>query len=365
MNIKFEMRIFLMKKLLKILPLLCAMGGLVFLVVSCNIFGFTSDAEKTPIEKAEDAIREGNYEKARKALAASVADSTDAMALYLNAKVALLESGVDMAQFLDLIEGQDNLSGGDDLAILDKINDMDNTEQTALYRANMEIVANLKKIWNQKTSGIMEKDDISLDYSISNMMSGVLGLKDTDRNGIINANDFQLDLSFLSDAGQSGSDGFNFDGGSFIDDEGQSVDFNGLEVFLGDWAVGAGKASAVSAGKSGYEPDDINPLLAAVLAFLNDGSESIFSMISDNEDTSFDTEEIKQYIDEIGLIINYYWYDDDIDNDGNNGADEEIINGLDDDGDGLIDEDTDYHPADPTSEPNTQYYDIWAKWSNQ
>ncbi len=41
----------------------------------CNIFEFASDTEKSPTEKAEDAISDGDYATARKELAESVRDS--------------------------------------------------------------------------------------------------------------------------------------------------------------------------------------------------------------------------------------------------------------------------------------------------
>ncbi|HUT62718.1 MAG TPA: hypothetical protein VMZ04_02055, partial [Anaerolineae bacterium] len=128
-----------MRSYLKILPLLFFLLVTLICIVGCNIFDFTNDVEKSNIEKAEDAISEGNYAQARKELADAVKDSVDAMALYLNAKTAFLESGVDLSRLVDLIEGQENIASGDKLAILETIDIMDDTEQTTWYRANMEV----------------------------------------------------------------------------------------------------------------------------------------------------------------------------------------------------------------------------------
>ncbi|MBT4485285.1 MAG: hypothetical protein HOC71_16585, partial [Candidatus Latescibacteria bacterium] len=243
-----------MRTNMKFLPLLS--GILIAVIIAgCNIFSFVSDAEKSPVEKAEEAIRDGDYAKAREALADAVKDSTDSMALYMNAKISLLDRGIDFTKIVDLIEGQDDVQSGDNLAILGTIDEMDDAEKTDWYIANMDVRANLAKIFHNKTTGMLKKDDIALDYTVSNMMSGVFGLRDTNRDGIIDANDFQINLSFISNIGGADTEGFNFDGGEFFDEENPDVpvEFSGFEVFLGEYVPpGTGKISAVHKGKSGY-----------------------------------------------------------------------------------------------------------------
>jgi len=334
-------------------------------VAGCNIFGFVSDAEKSDIEKAEDAIRNGNYAKAKKELADAVKDSTDSMALYLNSKATLLESGVDLATLASFIESGEDLQSGDKLKILTVIDDMSDAEKTAWYRANMDIRANLGKIWYGNTVGPMKKNDIALGYTVANLMSGVLGLRDTNRDGIIDANDFQLNLSFISNIGASGVDGFNLSGANIKDDQGQIIEnlsFDGLTVFLGDWSGKAASSIDDAAARYRYGPDDINPLIAFVLSVLGEGADSVLLLLESQGETAYEAENIEKNLDEIALIINYYWYDDGIDNDGDGAADEEQIDGIDNDGDGLIDEDSDHHPSDPTDQENTGFRHVWEKW---
>jgi hypothetical protein len=111
-------------------------------------------------------------------------------------------------------------------------------------------------------------------------------------------------------------------------------------------------------------------LVAFVLTKLDEGEESIMFLISlytggSDEGSSIDYDDIKDYIADIGTYVNYYWYDDGIDNDGDGSVDEETIDGVDNDGDGFTDEDTDYHVADKTTMENTQYHSIWQSWSNR
>jgi hypothetical protein len=144
--------------------------------------------------------------------------------------------------------------------------------------------------------------------------------------------------------------------------------FNGLEIFLGEFAgkeAFAGKISGISKAKKGYTPDDINKLIVFVMYLLDNSTESLTLLLKNNI-TSFDPQKIDEYIAKIASVINFYWYDDGIDTDGDGRVDEETINGLDDDGDGLIDEDTKYYPgADPTDIRNIKYLPIWQKWRNR
>lgn len=356
-----------MKLKLKIVPSLFVLLSVVTAISGCNIFEFATDAEKSDIEKAEIAISEGDYATAKKELADAVKDSTDSMALYLNSKAILLDSGVDLATLVGLIEGQDDIANGENLAILSTIDKMSDAEKTAWYTTNMEIRANISRIWKGKTTGVMKKDDINLAFTVSNMMSGVLGLRDTNRDGLIDARDFQIDLSFISNIGPSQVEGFQFTGAYIKDTEGDVIEdtkFDGMTVFLGDWSQKISPVQKIAATPQ-YKPDDINPLIAFVLSLLDEGADSILLLLTDTGETAFDAEEIKQHINEIAVIINFYWYDDGIDNDSDGKIDEEIIDGIDNDGDGLVDEDSDYHPMDTTMSENTEYSQIWLQWSNR
>lgn len=354
-------------KRLKTAPfVICLTAILSMFAVGCNIFEFASDAEKTPAEKAEDAISDGDYAKARKELAESVRDSLDSFALYLNAKATLLDADLDLAKLIDLIEGQDNISNGDNLQILDTVDNMPDFEKTNWYRTNMDIRANLGRIWRGQATGVLKKDDISLGYTVSNLMSGVLGLRDTNRDGVIDASDFQIDLAFMQNVGSSNTSGFVFVGAKVKDEEGnvQPIQLEGLTVFLGSWQQKPAASAKASAAHQ-YQPDDINPLIAFVMSLMNESDSGISTLFGDMDSTAYDVDKIKEQIDNVASVINYYWYHDGIDNDGDGRIDEETINGIDDDGDGLIDEDTGWHPSDPTNHPNTEFHHIFQAWNNR
>jgi len=342
------------------------------LVSGCNIFDFAGN-EPPPTTRAEEAIREGNYDQARSVLAESVRDSTDSYALYLDAKATLNKAGVDIMKITEIIEGQDAESN-DQLALLSIVDELTPEEQTAWYQANMKIAANLGKIFGGTTTGPFEPDDVALEYTVSNMLAGVLGIRDTNQDGVIDGNDFTLNLSFVN-LEAADTEGFSFSGGMFEDESGNMSEFNGLEVFLG----GLSAAKSVAGNIEGYEPEDINRILRFVLHHLENGSQSLIALLN-KAGTTFETDEIEQYLDQIAVVINFYWYNDGIDNDGDGYIDEELIDGQDNDGDGLIDEDSDY--TDPavvfapgynpfydyrikennTTNESQVYRQIWEKW---
>ncbi len=355
-----------MNHVMKKLPLVFVLLLLVTTATGCfNIFGFTSDKELSPVEKAEEAIRDGDYAKARQELEGAGQDSTDVMVLYTNAKVALLDAGINLAQIVDLIEGQEDAVQGESLALLDIIDDLSTAEQNGWYRGNIEAATNLKLIYKEKISGLLNKEDISLDYTVSNVISGVLRIRDTDSNGIIDDNDFTLNIEFVTPEDIEGIDidGFVFDGGSYIDDSGNEVLFEGLTAFLGDWN-GSNVTPKMTAPAARYTPEDINRLIFAFLTVISEGSESIKFLIENSfKNSSFEIEDIDEFITEIAVIINYYWYNDGIDNDADGQVDEEMIDGKDNDGDGLIDEDTDHVDYwDPDKENDPSHDHSQQEW---
>lgn len=351
-----------MNRWLHVLSTAFVLCSSVALFASCNIFEATNDAEKPVYDQAEEFIRDGNYADAREVLADAVADSTDAMALYLNSKIAVLEAGIDLSTIVDLVESG-NESNGSNLALLETIDGMSKAEQTAWYRANKEVKANLTPIWNGNTQGILKKDDVAFGYSVSSLLTGVLGIRDTNQDGNINNDDFTIDLSFLSQvAGQADVSGYAITGAAFLDDNGMELEsLPGLQMFLGDWMSPKPAGTAAAS----YGPDSINRFLAFILSVMDDGVDGILELLNKMGDTSFDPELIRENFDYVATIINFYWYDDGIDNDGDGRYDEETINGRDDDGDGLVDEDSNYHPADPTPNDNAGYTDVFYRWQNR
>ncbi|MHB9029259.1 MAG: hypothetical protein ACYC9O_10855 [Candidatus Latescibacterota bacterium] len=337
----------------------------------CNIFDFASDEEAAPVDKAEDAIREGDYARAIRELTdenGALRDSTDSMALYTYSKAVLLESGLSIAEIVDLVQEDDGTAPSGRLALLEEIDGLSFAIQTSWYRANTDIAARLAKIWNNQTKGQVTRDDIALDYTIAHILSGILSLRDTNRDNQIDSGDFQINLSEVNRViGGSPVSVFDFSGINQRNAQGDVIaTFNGLTAFLGT-PVSPGRIAKLAQGIAGYTPDDINPLVAALLEYLAGGDESIEFLIDTiAAETSYDPEDIREYIRKIAPVVNFYWYDDGVDNDEDGRTDEETINGVDDDNDGFIDEDSHYMAAyDSTNTRNTQFVALWDEWRNR
>ena len=325
----------------------------------CNIFDFGSDAEKSPVSKAEDNIADGKYTEAREELADQVDSTDDPLVLYTYAKASILEAGIDVSTIIDLAQGETPAMDGQNLPLLEKLVDRSVSEQNEWYMANINAVNALQRIWNEEVIGVLDREDIALDYSIALMIKALLGLQDTNQDGVINA---QQDPSFdlISMFGSSG-----FSPAYFVTENGLPVN-KGLTPFLGNWTP-AGKLSAGAAPMDyTYSPDDINTLIAYVLTMIEQGEESIQYLIDmyneSDRDMTIDYEDIQAYMFDIVRYLNYYWYNDDVDNDGDGRTDEETIDGIDNDGDGFIDEDSDYHNVDTTNVVNDEYIVLFEYW---
>ncbi|MFA6472996.1 MAG: hypothetical protein WCU00_13255, partial [Candidatus Latescibacterota bacterium] len=270
----------------------------------------------------------------------------------------ILQSGLKITEIVDLVQSNKGQSSTGSLSLLTKLDQMEIDEpgkQTAWYKANMDINQKLTSIWNDTARGDLQKTDIALDYTVSSILSGVLSLRDTNGDGFINSNDFQINL----DAIKTGTlDGFAFSGVTSK----SGASFPGLTAFLGK----TGKlATGPAEGIPGYTPDDINRLINIFLTLLETGEDSLVELGKSN--TTLSPDEIKTYIHQIASIINFYWYNDGINNDGDkkpdgtDKIDEETIDGEDEDGDGLIDEDT----GNPSVPKNTNYVNMFNKWNSR
>lgn len=337
-------------------------------VAGCNIFDSASDDEPDPVERAERALRDGDYARARNLLTdgnGALRDSTDSLTRYTYAKVLAQENGLAVEELVPLIQAGSGTGGTGNLALLEALDRLDFTTQTQWYRASVEIARLLDPIWNGRTTGPLAPDDIAFDYTVSSILAGVFSLRDTNGDLRIDAQDIRI---ILSDIGSTpGRDGFGITGGRRMDAAGNVIaSYDGLTAFLG---VPMTPSKIARSGQTApvYSPDMINPLLAGFLEFLAGGDESV-TLLADRlaDYTAYDPGEIREYILRAAGLVNYYWYDDNADNDGDSRIDEETLDGADNDGDGLVDEDSDYISRyDFSDTVNTRYLPLWESWRDR
>ena len=291
--------------------------GLLFMAItlsSCNIFSWTSspDEGEDLLEEGLDFMFDGDFDAAESLFALGLlTDSLNSDLLYNHAKATLLSSGESIVTILEEIaKFGENSAIGSSLEV-PFLGRPWPEEQDTLYTTNITIFKDLKPIFDERTTGSIKKEDISLDIFIANTVRGIMRIADTNGDGTItDPEDFQL--SFLSN-----DSGFAFDD---------------LSGFLDN-------------------PDDLNNLISNMGSILEGGGDLLGGFLGE---TPIDTSAIDSLLDDIIGSVEFYYVNTDTadtlnlgfgNNDGDRDAlgveriDEECLDGFDQDGDGLVDED--------------------------
>ena len=297
--------------------------GLLFFIMtlsSCNIFSWTSSAEEGEdfLEEGLDFMFDGDFEAAERLFALGLlTDPLNSDLLYNHAKATLLSSGESIVTIVnELATFDQNSTLGDSLPFLGRPWPH---KQNTLYRTNIVIFNDLEPIFDEKTTGSIKKEDISLDIFIANTVRGIMRIADTNGDDSITVKDIRL--SFLSTA-----DGFAFDSLSNIDPN----DLNNLLSNMGNILEGGSDLLGGFLGESTIDTSAIDSLLEDITGSLDfyfvntfiEGDPNAVPPIPDIGDST-----------NLGNSINGG------DNDNDGFADDECLNGVDDDHDGLTDED--------------------------
>jgi hypothetical protein len=175
-----------------------------------------------------------------------------------------------------------------------------------MYRANVVIHQDLEPIYLEQTHGPIVFDDIQYDYTVAVLIESILNLRDTNGDGYIDENDFYLD--FLFD-----EDGLNLENllefWIWLDEESDQDRADAIEIFLDNF-IG-----------------------------MFENIQELFDLLL-GEDSPYNTEQLDSLAIDIETVLEMYYVNDGIDNDGDGLIDEEALDGIDNDSDGYTDEDT-------------------------
>jgi hypothetical protein len=175
----------------------------------------------------------------------------------------------------------------------------------SVYRVNRVVLDNLDPIRHGEASeGSFAGVDVDLDLAIAYTLRGILRLRDTNGDGVIDENDVPAD-DFLLTGGD------------------------------GDYTLG---------GVGNVPPDDLNDMLDDLNDLLDGGGDLLLDGLGDS---GIDVEDLNELIQSLGGNLSAYYVNTGVpgnpgegDNDGDGRIDEECLNDTDDDGDGLVDEDS-------------------------
>ncbi len=276
---------------------------LLLLLVGCNnIWEWTVDSGSYEALMADgrEAIQASNYALAEAKFTQAVEMRPEsAEARYYLAKSAVLNGDVDVFELVRTMTDGDNGGAGAVFAFGIR-------EANSVYRVNRVVLDNLEPIRSGVASeGSFAGVDVNLDLAMAYALSGVLRLRDTNGDGVIDDRDVSL-----SDIG-------------FGEDEN------------GEWTLD---------GVENVPPEDLNDMLDDLNDLLDDGGDVIGDV---GDDGGIDLNELEDLLEELGTDVSAFYVNTGVpgnpgegDNDGDGVADEECLNGLDDDGDSLVDEDS-------------------------
>jgi hypothetical protein len=295
------------------------------LVAGCNIFSWSSrDDAESLIDEGNRLMRDAEYEAAADVFARAMAKNpNDSEARYYHAKAILHASGFNSLYLGTIMTnvGFDNTYPFPFTGPEWPITDAENLYQT------MKIVrSDLEPVLTGQATGVFDSADVDLDFALANAIDGTLLLRDVNLDGTIDNSDFQLAFAYSSGVGMT---------------------IVNLHDYL---ATAKSGPKGVSEGTAATDVDSLivtfNNLLDSADVIINRSRDIIEQVLAD--EVGLDPDEINEVLTTVINFAHYYKINDPADNDGDGyvskygiGYDEQI-NAVDDDGDGLIDEDSRY-----------------------
>jgi len=269
----------------------------------CNIFEFASpsDNQKSLIEEGREMLRDGDYEGAfNKFTEALENDPYNSELRYLRAKAAMRRTGtnaITLATEISTLETQS------DTPVMLPFLDPD---RFMIARSDLGMIV------DGSATGIIEPDDILIDFGVILAVNAILLFRDTNQDQVIDDIDIPLYVFF-----QNGR--LNIQGLYDV-----VFGYDTLETI--DTSPGA---------------EAVNNLIDRLTELMQEGAEAILQFIRNvGEESGISEEILNDVIESIKNGTGKYYVDDDRDNDDDGRVDEEYLNGDDDDLDGWTDEDS-------------------------
>ena len=256
-----------MKKPLIILGFVLVLSML--LLSGCNIFEWTSgESTDSLIDEGNQEMRDGNCAAAVEKFAAAIAeDSLHADARYFHAKATLCAAGFNVLQLGTMMSD----SVFDNSDALPFTTEDWNLLVNDLYGAIVVVYDDLKPVYYGFTHGTLDSNDIDLEYVVAIGIRALLMFQDTNRDGVIDDDDFDFNILF-----NSGSDQFVI---------------NNINEYM-----------------NSTSPAEHDAYFDAIDEILTEAIDIIIEIIEDRvgDDGALDLDEIKSLLDNIKNLSNEY-----------------------------------------------------------
>lgn len=288
---------------LRLAGLISGLPILIFFASCNNIWEWTADSDSFDVIMADgrEALRAARYARAEELFRRAVElRPTHSEARYYCAKAAVLGADVDVFTLVQTLTDDDSDEGPASTVFR-----YETGIANSIYRVNRVVLDNLEPIRRgSATEGSFAGVDVDLDLAVAYVLRGILRLRDTNGDGVIDERDVSADEFLLS--GEGGA--YSLDGLGNVPPEDLNGMIDDLNILLGEGGGLLGDAL----GDSGIDVDDLNDL-----------------------------------IDSLGGDLSAYYVNTGVpgnpgegDNDGDGRTDEECLNDVDDDDDGRVDEDS-------------------------
>jgi hypothetical protein len=302
----------------------------VLIVSGCNIFGWTtSTSADSLIEEGKELMRDTDYSGAQAKFAEAMAeDPNSSDARYYHAKATLRAAGYNALSLAKAVSDS-SFNEGDFLPFTGT--EWPVAKANGLYQAMLTIRRDLKPIYENdpNLTGNFKRLDIDLDYGLAGGFVGILYFRDANADDKITDDDPDLGVRYE----ESGETGFAI---------------NNLVGYFESFGTPkiASPMDTVPIPQAAI--DALDSLLSRIIVIIDESRDIIVEVLTRNS-SDLDVDEINQVLDDVVILLNKYYIQIGVDNDGDGFIDEEVIDGCDNDHDGLIDEDSDgtYDNASP------------------
>ncbi|MCP4631466.1 MAG: hypothetical protein GY855_00960 [candidate division Zixibacteria bacterium] len=192
-----------LKQLMGLTILVMFLAGIALTSTGCNIFGWTAKDDNATgyIAEGKKFMRDGDYANAEAEFQKAIdADPANADAYYYHAKATVLAAGINIGTLIDDLNTSNE---GESLPLYTRDSSMTKAEDAAnknrLYQANLTAYNDLLKIMDNEATGNFNSKDIAVDFLVAMSVTGIVGMRDTDRDGDVDTTDIYLEIIAIDD----------------------------------------------------------------------------------------------------------------------------------------------------------------------
>ncbi len=245
-------------------PIICALAVVICTLAGCNAFEFAkpTSSAKDFVAEGMDHLWNGEYADAELSFTKALEqDSLNAEARWGRAKARFRASGFTA---ISLVTEVSNLNTGSQVVgeLPFMSTEWPAERVTVLYGAMRGVLQDLEFIYDGRAvTQEFRSGDVALDYAAALSVTGVLTLRDTNLDGVIDANDINLTPYFDSEQNLQIGTQQAIDQWNAMTDEQQQAFVNEIVGYLGE---GSRILIEQIANSQGIDPEELDRVIAEI-----------------------------------------------------------------------------------------------------